>query len=715
MAAFLASLSLALPSQRDAIVLQASPAPFSGHPVKSSPEPQIGHWLDSDCAAVETSYCEHVLERYACPGDPPGSVGYAAEDGSLGFYCCCVARLQPPAAPPPFVAEIACLDSPDYLDAKAENCASWTGIPCTEAVGAACGYSSLDVAAVQEACPKTCGLCSESLVAATGDPIFHFGGQWTKLDFPARAGLVKMLSWTTRNGQDISIFAATFGRTNSTDSWFGRFDITVNGNTELRAMSSGMNRAGDSMTVRLKNGPLDHSVHDGVGAHNDLHTVKIHNFTVSHHKQAIGNKPLKRLDLEVGGMRMRLTSAPASKFVMEAKQARYAHLNIEFPEGLPPVATGPFAELAGLQPISEATKALISSTSKTIELPEHRAGLMRSGPALATSLIEKDDKGAHTELSVCPLQICNNWTASLDMVGIRSIDYYNKTVHVRYTVKTAGLIRDSQTDTNPGCAFSRIRTMHWKGVKGQGGVKPIAGTVFGEELRIGFGGLGYDNPAYEFAVEYAPFKGTKFPTDEETAVWTTSDGGMDLVAMGYDAFTNSDGNIDAEFFESFDYETDEKYDAVYISGTIFFTGGDDVSRSSPDTGMQSDVFTGTAARRQALRQKRSKGRSKHLGSQATQQSTQQSTQQATQQAAQQAGDAAAQQQKSATTQQQVSGEAAHDELKQLDAQPERTPPWAEHGETEGTLKDQLEAANAAAEAAADAVASAVANQLPDRR
>ena len=711
MAAFLASLALALPSQRDAVVLQASPAAFSGDAAQASPEPEIGHWLDSDCAAVETSYCAHVLERYACPGDPPGTIGYAAEDGSLGFYCCCVARMQPPSTPPPFVAEIACLDSPDFLDAVNQNCNSWVGVPCTEAIGTACGYSSLGVAAVQEACPKTCGLCSESLVMATGDPIFHFGGQWTKLDFPARAGLVKMISFTTRDDDEISVFAATFGRTNSTDSWFGRVDITVNGNTELRAMSSGMNRAGDSMTVRLKNGVLGHSIHNGVGAHNDLHFVKIHNFTVSHHKQAIGNKPLKRLDLEVGGVRLRLSSAPAAKFVMEAKQVRYAHLNIEFPEGLPPVATGPFAELAGLQQISDATKALISSTSKTIDLPEHRAGVMRNGPALATSLIEKDEKGDHVELGTCPMFICNNWTASLDMVGIRSIDYYNKTVHVRYTVKTAGHIRDSQTDTNKGCAFSRIRSMHWTGVSGQGGVAPIAGTIFGDQLRIGFGGLGYDNPSYEFAVEYAPFKGTKYPSDEETAVWNAPDGGMDLVAMGYDAFTNFDGNIDAEFFESFDAAEDKKYDAIYVTGVIHFSGGDDDSAAADSDGNQKPI-AGPVARRKAIRDARRNGRAKHLGSQGSQQATQQ----ATQQAAQQASAAAAQQQTSATTQQQqANGEGARDELKRLDAQPERTPPWAEHGETNGTLKDQLEAANAAAEAAAEAAASAAVIQPPGRR
>ena len=43
----------------------------------------------------------------------------------------------------------------------------------------------------------------------------------------------------------------------------------------------------------------------------------------------------------------------------EEERAKYVHLNVDFPRGIPKETHGIFAELAGVHPKSEATKALL--------------------------------------------------------------------------------------------------------------------------------------------------------------------------------------------------------------------------------------------------------------------------------------------------------------------------------------------------------------------
>ena len=77
----------------------------------------------------------------------------------------------------------------------------------------------------------------------------------------------------------------------------------------------------------------------------------------------VGPKTLQKAVqvIKAGGMTFELTAESAHKFADAVQQSKYAHVNLKMPNGLAKDATGLFAELAGAQPMSGATKALLRS------------------------------------------------------------------------------------------------------------------------------------------------------------------------------------------------------------------------------------------------------------------------------------------------------------------------------------------------------------------
>ena len=70
----------------------------------------------------------------------------------------------------------------------------------------------------------------------------------------------------------------------------------------------------------------------------------------------IGNDDIKA---KAGALAVTIRSSQATKFASRTDQAQYVHLNINFDSGIPSNAKGIFAELAGVQEMSEATMALL--------------------------------------------------------------------------------------------------------------------------------------------------------------------------------------------------------------------------------------------------------------------------------------------------------------------------------------------------------------------
>ena len=82
--------------------------------------------------------------------------------------------------------------------------------------------------------------------------------------------------------------------------------------------------------------------------------------------KAIGDKPAEMVSLEAGGLLMKIYSSKAAKYDEKDAQVRYMHLNINFEHGLPEDATGPLAELAGMQPMAGATAAMLHPAAAPI-------------------------------------------------------------------------------------------------------------------------------------------------------------------------------------------------------------------------------------------------------------------------------------------------------------------------------------------------------------
>ena len=69
----------------------------------------------------------------------------------------------------------------------------------------------------------------------------------------------------------------------------------------------------------------------------------------------------KSIRVKVSGVEMLIKQAHATKFSDAESRSKYSHLNAQI-KSLPKSASGAFAELAGLTPMSAATQALVKSS-----------------------------------------------------------------------------------------------------------------------------------------------------------------------------------------------------------------------------------------------------------------------------------------------------------------------------------------------------------------
>ena len=72
----------------------------------------------------------------------------------------------------------------------------------------------------------------------------------------------------------------------------------------------------------------------------------------------IGNKHAQKLAIEAGDLKLDIYSAKAGKYGQK-DDSTYMHLNVGFTKGLPKGSKGIFAELAGVAPVTQRTKAML--------------------------------------------------------------------------------------------------------------------------------------------------------------------------------------------------------------------------------------------------------------------------------------------------------------------------------------------------------------------
>jgi len=174
-------------------------------------------------------------------------------------------------------------------------------------------------------------------VAVHGDPMFQHDGKgqhfWIK-----EGVLTALLDWESDDGHKMSLQGLTVANAETGHQWFKQIALTSDGKKVLSSQAV----FDDKPTLALSS--LNTS------------TVTIDSFVKGN-----GVDAKDVTGVSAGGMTFELTAESAHKFVDTVQQQKYAHINVKMPHGITDGATGLFAEFAGAQPMSDATKALLRS------------------------------------------------------------------------------------------------------------------------------------------------------------------------------------------------------------------------------------------------------------------------------------------------------------------------------------------------------------------
>jgi len=179
------------------------------------------------------------------------------------------------------------------------------------------------------------GACTPDSVH--GDPMFQHDGKgqhfWIK-----EGVLTALLRWKSDDGHEMSLQGLTVANTETGHQWFKQIALMSDGKKVLSSEVV----FDDKPTLALSS--LDTSI------------VTIDSFVKGN-----GVDAKNVTGVSAGGMTFELTAESAHKFADTVQRSKYAHVNVKMPNGLAKDATGLFAELAGAQPMSDATKALLAS------------------------------------------------------------------------------------------------------------------------------------------------------------------------------------------------------------------------------------------------------------------------------------------------------------------------------------------------------------------
>ena len=182
--------------------------------------------------------------------------------------------------------------------------------------------------------------------------------------------LTPLLVWHSAAGITMQLHARTFTNEATGNQWFKEIEMTRDGVPVLRVLAKdatrddgsrawsfdkgGIREAGP-MQVDIDGTPIRVGAHESV-AHRKSKRAAL-SVSVSNHERKLRAEAKTR----DGPFVVELVSARAAKFDdRNHKDASvYQHLNLHLVSGIPRGSTGVFAELAGSQPMSAATRALL--------------------------------------------------------------------------------------------------------------------------------------------------------------------------------------------------------------------------------------------------------------------------------------------------------------------------------------------------------------------
>jgi hypothetical protein len=188
-------------------------------------------------------------------------------------------------------------------------------------------------------------------VTVHGDPMFKVDGKGTHF-WLEEGKLTPLMSWRSMNGHSMTLSGRTFSRNSTANQWFKELVVDRDGVVVFNATARATFHHAAPMDVELDGELIQPAPPSG--------DVTVLSSKTSGLKMWVSKQGAEqKVNVRAGGTLIEVVSARAAKFAHEKMQTRYKHLNIRFPHGFPGDASGLFAELAGLQPMSDATQALL--------------------------------------------------------------------------------------------------------------------------------------------------------------------------------------------------------------------------------------------------------------------------------------------------------------------------------------------------------------------
>ena len=176
-----------------------------------------------------------------------------------------------------------------------------------------------------------------------------------------------LLEWTAHEGgRTFVLTGETFGQ--GASEWFRRYALLGNGTEVLHVGIADAPVPGDDSDLATPKHPLRTLGVwvDGAAMHTTGEALKsqlargVSALATSRKWGMIGSAHAEEVEVHAPGMHLTIGSLGAKVYDSENERVRWAHLDIQIHGSLPTNSSGFVAELAGLQPLSDASKRLLA-------------------------------------------------------------------------------------------------------------------------------------------------------------------------------------------------------------------------------------------------------------------------------------------------------------------------------------------------------------------
>ena len=269
----------------------------------------------------------------------------------------------------------------------------------------------------KNSCPTGCTL-KQSFIAHA-DPMMKVNGS-SQHFWLTEGVMTPLFEWSSPlDAASMTIEGKTFSRASSGNQWFSKFVIKQN-STAVCEVSLDKTDSG-SMVIKLDGKDVKPPSEDPHGQHSSANN----GIQLSASKSQTDRHEAEQesLNVEAGGLTLRIFSSKAAKFANKAQQTHYMHLNIQIEGDLAavPDARGIFAELSGLRPMSAATSALLKQKPKhtpTALVAAEQGTVRHDSPEIPGELMLQQT-GSHC---FCPPTSATANTAKLGIASAKAAD-----------------------------------------------------------------------------------------------------------------------------------------------------------------------------------------------------------------------------------------------------------------------------------------------------